>query len=258
MSDPNFTSQPSPAVAAAAPQMTTPATLANIFFEPGRTFEALRERPRFLVAGLILVLLTLLVTVLLFQKINFEQAMRNTIENSPRAEEMTPEQKEQIIGYQTGALGKSLAFGAPVLGTAVVLAVGGAIYLLGTSLMGGRMNYKQAISVWAYSSIPPAVLGSIIAIVLLLVKSPDDIDLNKPGAGLAVTNLGALIGSGGLPVLRAALSWFDLFTFFGMFLAAMGLRIVGRLSSGAAWAIVIALWLLGMAGSVVRAAFFGG
>ena len=238
--------------------MSTPQTLSSIFFEPTETFAALRERPRFLVATLILIALTLVITILIFQKVNYEEVVRRAIETNPRAEQMTPEQKEQAIAMQTGPLGKAFAYAVPVIFGVIALTAGAALYLLGTYLMGGRMSYKQALSVWAYSSFPPAVLGSLLAIVLLLLKSADDLDFSRPGAGLVVTNLGALLGEGTSPVLRALLSWFDLFTFYGMFLAAVGLRKVGKLSSGSAWAIVIGLWLLGVLFAVGRAALFGG
>jgi len=246
------------AAAGGAPTMSTPETLSGIFFEPADTFEALRARPRFLVAALILVALSLAVTVLVLQKVNYEEVVRRAIESNPRTEQMTPEQKEQTIAMQTGPLGKSIAYAAPVIGAIVVLAAGAGLYLLGASLMGGKLSYKQALSVWTYSSFPPVVLGTVLAVVLLFLKSADDLDFSRPGAGLVVTNLGALLGAGSSPVLRAALSWFDLFTFYGMFLAALGLRKVGKLSSGSAWTIVIALWLLGMLLGVGRATLFGG
>ncbi|HWS55982.1 MAG TPA: YIP1 family protein [Pyrinomonadaceae bacterium] len=242
----------------AGPVMSTPETLTAIFFEPAAAFEALRARPRFLVAGLTLVALALAVTVLVLQKVNYEEVVRRAMETNPRTEQMTPEQKEQAVAMQTGSVGKAIAYGAPVFGTAIIIAAGSALYLLGASLMGGRLSYKQALSVWTYSSFPPAVLGSLLAVVLLFLKSADDLDFSRPGAGLVVTNIGALLGEGTSPALRAALSWVDLFTFYGMFLAALGLRKVGKLSSGSAWAIVIALWFLGMLFAVGRAVIFGG
>lgn len=254
MSDTNFAAPPTPAGAT----MSTPETLANIFFEPGATFAALRERPRFLVAALILAALALGVTLLIFQKVSYEQIVRRAIEGNTRTEQMSPEQKEQAIEMQTGSIGKGIAYSAPFLGTFLIIAAGAALYLLGSMLMGGKMTYKQALSVWTYSSFPPAVLGSILAVVMLFLKSADDLDFNRPGAGLVVTNLGGLISGDGSAVLRAALSWFDLFTFYGMFLAAVGLRRVAKLSSGSAWAVVIALWLIGMIAGVGRAAMFGG
>jgi len=243
---------------AGAAMMSTPETLSGIFFEPERTFEALRERPRFLVAALIIVALSMLVTVLLFQKVSFEQVVREAIEKNTRTEQMSPEQKEQAIKMQTGPIGHAIGYCAPIIGVMVILAAGAALYLLGVMLMGGRISYKQALAVWTYSSFPPAVLGTLLALVMLFLKSPEDLDFSRPGAGLIVTNLGVLIGTGGSAILRAALSWFDLFTFYGMFLAALGLRKVGKISAGGAWAIVIGLWLLGMVLGVARAALFGG
>lgn len=260
MSDPNFSpnaSTPGAGPAAGgAPAMSTPETLTSIFFEPGRTFEALRERPRFLVAALIIAGLTLLFTVLLFQKIDFEQFMRQQIEKGPRAEQMTPEQKEQAVAFQTGTVGKTLAYGFPLLGTAIYIAAGAAIYLLGAMLMGGALRYKQALAVWAYSSLPPTLLFTLVALVLLFIKPSDEVDVTKPG-GIVSANLGAVLGSNASPPLAAALGSLDLFAIYGLILAAIGMRKVGRLSSGSAWAVVIGAWLLGVVVKVCWAALFG-
>ena len=258
MSEANYTTPPPPAAPpTGAPAMSTPETLANIFFEPGATFEALRERPRFLVAGLILVALAALVTVLIFQKVSYEQVVRDAIEKNPRVAEMPEADKERMIAMQTGPVGKAIAYCAPAVITAIIIAAGAAIYLLAASLMGGKLSYKQALAVWTYSSFAPGLLAALLSVVLIFMKAPEDFDFQKPGAGLLVTNLGALINPAS-PVLRAALSWIDLFTFFGMSLAALGLRKVGKLSSGSAWTIVLVMWLVGVVLSVARAALFGG
>jgi hypothetical protein len=43
-----------------------------------------------------------------------------------------------------------------------------------------------------------------------------------------------------------------------MFLAAIGLRKVAKLSSGSAWGIVIGLWVIGAILKIAGAAIFGG
>lgn len=255
MSEANYSTPAPPAAANGTPAMSTPETLANIFFDPSATFAALRERPRFLVAALVIIALTLIVTVLLMQKVNFTDFMMQQMDKNPQTAQMSPEQKQQAIGFWTGPIGKVFIYVIPVVGTLVVMAAGAAVYMLAVMLMGGKLSYKQALSVWIYSSIPPAVLGSILAVIIMFLKPADEIDLNKSGAGLAVTNLGALVNPAS-PVLRAALGWFDLFTFLGMFLAAVGLRKVGKISSGAAWTIVIVMWVCGLVFSVARAAIF--
>lgn len=242
---------------AAAPAKSAVETLTGIFFEPGETFAALRERPRFLAAALIILALTLLFTFVLFRRINFEQFMRAQIENSPRTEQMTPEQKEQAIAMQSGTFGKAIAYGAPVIVFAIIFAAGGALYLLGTMAMAGQISYKQAISVWVYSSLPPAVLFTVANVLVLFLKSADDIDPTQAGSGLVKANPSILLSSGSSPVLTALLSSFDLFAFYGLFLGALGLRKVGRLSSGAAWTVVIVIWLVGVVLKIAWAAAFG-
>jgi hypothetical protein len=53
------------------------------------------------------------------------------------------------------------------------------------------------------------------------------------------------------------LSSLDLFRFYGLFLAAIGLKKVGRLSTGSAWTVVLALFILSVIFSVGKAALMG-
>jgi hypothetical protein len=59
------------------------------------------------------------------------------------------------------------------------------------------------------------------------------------------------------PVLATLLSTIDLFAIWGWVLAAIGLRVTNRLSSGSAWALVLILALIGIAIRVVFALFSG-
>lgn len=256
MSEQNFQVPPNMNIAMSgqtdAATMSTPETLMSIFFEPERTFEALRARPRFLVAALITLVLTMVVTVALLQKVDFDQFLHERISESANGQPLTAEQLDQRV-----KIGKIATYAAPPFVVAVAFAGGAALYLLGVMAMGGKMTYKQALSVWAYSSYAPGVLLTIISLLLLFLRPADAIDLTKPGGGLLVTNPGAFMGSGTSPSLVAVLSSFDLFAFYGLFLAAVGLRKTGKLSSGSAWTIVIALWVLNLIFHVGRAALFG-
>ena len=258
MSETNFTTPPpQPAYAGpAAPEMSTPATLTGIFFEPGRTFEALRERPRFLVAAIIIVVFSLAVTFLLFNKIDYAAFMREQIMKSPRASQMTPEQVDAAVAFYKGPIGKAFVYVIPLIGTAVFVAAGGALYLLGTMLMGGAIRYKQAVSVWTYSSFAPGVLSAVLAVIVVLLTPAEDINPTQPG-GLVRANLGVLLGHGSSPALASLLGSFDVFTFYGLFLAALGLRKVGKMSSGSAWTIALGLWAVGVLLKVGWAALFG-
>lgn len=262
MSEPNPPVNPSMSYATVpassnAPSMSTLETLTGIFFEPGRTFESLRDRPRFLIAGLIIIAVTMAFTILLYQRIGFENMMRQAIENSPRTADMSPEQKEQIIQMQTGPVVKAISYLSPVIFLTILIAAGAALYLLGTMMMARSISYKQALSVWVYSSLPPTVLLMLANILLIFLKSPEDIDPATANRGLVRANPSVLIDSTAHPVLATAIGALDLFSIFGLFLAALGLRKVTRLSKEAAWGIVIAIWLIGVIIRIAMAAAFG-
>jgi len=240
MSDPN--------TPATGPEMSTAETLTGIFFEPSRTFEALRARPRFLVAGIILLVLACLVTVLLYTRVDMGQYIRDRIERSPQAAQLSEAQKDMQV-----KMGKNLGMLAIPVSVPIIIAGGAALYLLGVLAFGGSLSYKKSLAVWVYSSIPPSVLGALIAILVLFLKSRDSID---PGHMVA-TNPAVLLGEDASKILVAVLSQFDLLRFYGMFLAALGLRKVGKLSSTQAWGVVIALWAIGALLRIGSAAIFG-
>jgi hypothetical protein len=230
-----------------AAEMSTPETLSGIFFEPGRTFEALRARPRFLAAAIILAACFLASTVAFFSKVDYDQMIRQAIENSPRAEQMSPEQKEAAISMQQKPIFKyGFGYAAPVIGTFIFVAAGAAIYLLGALAMGRKMNYRQALAVWSYSSVPPTILLTIANIIMLFVRPPDPSDAVSARGGMIHANLGILTSRTDHPVLASALGAIDLFVIYGLVLAVIGLRKTGRLSAGSAWTVVILVWLIGL------------
>ena len=237
-----------PSTSTSGPEMSTPETLTGIFFEPSRTFEALRTRPRFLVAGLILLAIAAIVTAVLYLRVDMGQYMRERMQQSPNAAQLSEEQIEMQV-----RVGK--IFGAVVipLSVPIVIAGGAGLYLLGVLAFGGSTTYRKTLSVWTYSSLPPAVLGALIAILVMFLKDPESIDPEY----MVATNPGALLSEDTSKILIALLSQFDLLRFYGMFLAALGLRKLAKLSSGQAWGVVIALWLLGTLLRVGSAVIFG-
>lgn len=243
-----------------ASPMSTAQTLTGIFFRPRRVFESFRERPRFLVAGLIVIACTVFSSVLFLQRVGYENVIRTAVDSSPRAANLSPEQKERAIALYTGPIGKVITYGGPFIVTLLAFAAGAAIYLLGSMAARKMISYKQALAIWIYSSLPSVIITTLLSTLLLLLRSPKDIDITQvtKGVGLIHAHLGALVDSAMHPVLAAGLRPFDLLVFYGLFLAALGLRKIASLSAATAWAIVLALWMLGLLYHVVRAAVFGG
>jgi hypothetical protein len=254
MSDPNQFQPPPPPSFGETPEpatetLSTAATISGIFFEPGRVFEALRFRPRFLVASIIILLFTVGVTVAVYQRVDMGQYIREKMEKSPRNANATPEQKETGVKF-----GKIAGMVGVPLSVPVTIAAGAALYLLGVMAFGGSITYKKSLAVWVYSSLPQTVLGCVIAVLVLFLKTADTVDPEH----LLFTNPGALMGPDASPVLVATLSQFDLLRFYGLVLAAIGLRKIAKLSSGSAWGVVLGFFIIRAILGIASAAIFGG
>jgi amino acid transporter len=233
--------------------MSTAQTLVGIFFSPARVFESFRERPRFLSAALIVLASTVFLSVLFLNRVGYERVIRSTIETSPQAATLTPEQRERGVGIYLSPLGRAITYGKPIIATILGIAAGAAIYLLGSFLAKRTMHYKQALAVWTYSSLPPTIITTLLGVLILFSRSAKDIDPMTRG-GIARTNLSVLVDPSLHPMLAVALRSFDLFAFYGLFLAALGLRKTARIQPAISWAIVLVPWVIGLLFQLARAA----
>ncbi|HWN09337.1 MAG TPA: YIP1 family protein [Pyrinomonadaceae bacterium] len=247
---PRFNPQPDPPKV-----MSTAQTLTSIFFEPGETFQALKVRPRFLIAGIITVVVFMAYYTTFVSRVGSEAIARAQIE--ARQPDATPEQIEQGLAMQNNPIIKVVTYASFPLVFAVMFAAGAGLYLLGTMLMGKSMSFKQALSVWVYSSYPPTVVFTLINIVLLFLKSPGDIDATAINSGLARANPSMLVDTKAQPMLATILGSFDLIQFYGLFLGAVGLKVLAKLSSGSAWAIVLGIWFVGVLLRIVMTLIMG-
>lgn len=236
-------------------QMSEVATLGNIFFEPGNTFEDLRRKPRFLLAGLILIIAVSAFNFLFIQKIGFDNIVKARINSNERIQQLPADQKQAIIAQQTGPIVKAISFVAPPLVMVIIFLLGGLIYWGGVNAVGGNARFSQALSVWIYSSFPPTVISMLANILILFLKSADDIDIATSQNGLVKANPSFLMDEKAHRVLAALLGTFDLFFIWGWILGAIGLRIIGKISTGTAWAIVLLVALLNVAVRVLGAYF---
>jgi len=239
-------------------QMSEVATLGSIFFEPGRVFEDLKRKPRFVMAGVIIALLVTGYAFGLYYKIG-EAGVRSYLseqfDKSPRAQNLTPEQKSNAINLQM-TVGGIVRYAFPIL-VFVFFLIGGLLYWLGSKAFGGTGGFLHNLSVWIYSGFPPAVISTVANFIVLALKSADDIDFAASQRGLLHANPGFFIDGKAAPVLATVLSTFDIFFIWGWILAAIGLRITNRLSSGSAWAVTIIIALIGITFRVIGALLSG-
>ena len=238
--------------------MSEMGTIAGIFFEPGRTFEDLRRKPRFVIGAVIIALLFTAYGFGLYYKVGedgMRRFMAEQIDRSPQTSGMSKEQKDAAISMQM-TIQNGVRYALPVF-VIISLLIGGLFYWLGSKAFGGTGGFMHALSVWVYSSIPPTIISILASFLVMALKSADEIDIAASQRGLVQANPGILLDGKANPVLTTLVSTLDLFMIWGWVLAAIGLRITNRLSSGSAWAIVIIIAVIGILLRVVGSLFSG-
>jgi len=242
-----------------APQMSEAATLGNIFFEPESVFQDMKRKPRFVIAGIIIALLVTVYAFGLHYKFG-EEGMRafiaEQIDKNPQADNMSKGDKESAVDLQM-TISKYSRYAIPVFVFASFF-IGGLLYFAGSKAFGGNGGYMHNLSVWVYAGFPPAVVTMLASYLVMALKSVDDIDLATSQTGLVqqYTNLSFLVGKEH-PILATLIGTFDVFSIWGWILAAIGLRVVNKLSSASAWTIVFIIVLIGLGFRLIGALLSG-
>lgn len=239
------------------PEMLEAATLGNIFIEPGRTFEDLRRKPRFIMAGLLVLLFSMAYLMTLYTYVGFKEIATAKLETSSQVQQLDPEQKKAVIEQQTSPLVKYISLGVIPVVIIATFFIGGLIYWGGAMALGGSANYLHGVSVWVYSSLPPVILFTIVNLIVLFLKPIEDINLATSEQGVLQANPTFFMDVSEAPVLAAVLGSFDLFAIWSYILAIIGLKVVAKISLVSSSVIVLAMALLGMTIKVVIALLFG-
>ena len=207
------------------PQMSEISTVLNVFMEPGRVFEDLRRKPRFVIASIIIALLVTAYGFGLYYKVGdsrIRSMVVSEMEKSPQVASMPQEQKNGMIEMNM-SVQKYIRFAIPIF-VFISFLIGGLCYFLGSKAFGGSSGFLQNLSVWVYSSLPPTVVGMIANFIVLAFKNADEINIAASQRGVLQANPSFLIDGKAQPVLATILATFDIFFIWGWILAAIGVE----------------------------------
>lgn len=238
-------SMPTPAPMAESQATISPfGRVIGVLFSPKPTFEDIARKPSWILPVILLAVLGAVVAVGLNQKMNWREYVSQQIEKSPRASQLSAEQKEKQI--EVGAKFAPLSayiFGipAPVL---IVLILAG-ILLGGYNLFAGaNVNYTTALGVVSHAFVP-VIIGNILFLVVLFLKPPGTLDLDNPVA----TNLAAFLPEGTPKWLEALGKNVDIFVIWITLLIAIGFAAASpkKLKGGKSFTIafgLLAVWVI--------------
>lgn len=208
---------------------------------PKETFADIARKPTVLLPLVLLTVFSIAFAYTMNQRIDWQDYIRQQIDKSPRADQMSPEQKQQAAATQA-------KFSAPF-----AYIIGGIGPLVGTLLMGliywGAFNmfagagasFKQSWGVAAHSSLV-GLISSPLGILVMWMKRYGEVTPEN----MLASNVGAFLSSDSPAWMRSVGGSLDIFWFWQMFLLAVGFAAINpkKVSTGKALGIIIGIWVV--------------
>jgi hypothetical protein len=236
----------------------------GIFFEPARVFRNLRSHPHWIGAFVIVVVLSLIYSFAFVQRLTPERIVEHTVE---RVAQMgppftpPPQAIEKMRTDQLSALKNPIERAGgmvkAVVGMFVLGVFAAGLCLLLVLVFGGRINFWQALAVTFFSWLPVVAIQKILGLVILYLKSPDDLHPIRNQDTTLQDNLSLLVSGADHPVLFVALSFIGLTWFYFLWLRAKGLHYAGtKVGSSAGWGVSLILYIMLLLFAVGATALF--
>ncbi len=207
---------------------------------PGRGLGLVVMRRRRLVAILIATAASLLFAAIAVPRLDFARAAERKMDLLPAAAaaEMTPFQREEAI-EQARKVG-SIAVYAGSAFTPAFSVLAAALFLwIAFKVAGTSPPLKGTVAVTAHALLP-VLLAPLLMLPALVLKAP--VDAEALGR-LLPSSLGAFLSDQASPILLAAASSFDLFSFWSLALLTVGMARLTGASPRRAATVVGLLWL---------------
>ena len=256
-SNPSVPSQSPQLSQVPAPQLvplSEPQRLIDVFIAPRNTFTDLRRSASWWAPFLLTAIVSLLFVYVVDQKIGFRKVAENQIQSQPkqadRFERMSADQRENAMQTQVKftKIFSYCFFLFILIWNAIVAAV-----LLATLKFGlsADVKFKTLFALTMYAGLAGLVKPLLAILSVLAGVSSDGFTFQNPVA----TNPGYFVDHAAHPALASFLTSFDIFTFWTLALAAIGITCISKVKSGSAFAVVFGwfavLVLLGTAAAAI-------
>lgn len=223
--------------------MSTPSTLLNIFVSPSETFQALKRNPKWLVAVLVMTVLSVTYNNLFVERLTAERVANYSIDKTLEMSFMNDDARKgieagraQTIADMKSPVKRVAGVFSSFAGLVVVFALLGLLFFLVVTAFGGSIYYWQAFAVGVYAAFPVAVIRFVLNTIVLYMKDPSEIHPILGQSSLIQDNLSFLVSSAENPVIYTVLASLSLLSFYWIWLNATGLKNGGdNVSSSTGW-----------------------
>jgi len=212
--------------------------LIGVFFSPKQTFQGIAAQPSWLVPVLLMTVFGILTAVVMNQKVDWRDVASKKIEESPRAANLSAEQKERQV-EMSAKVSPYVAYVFGTLGPILAVLIVAAVLLAAYNVLGGAgAKFEQAMGIVSHAMIV-GLISTVFLILILFLKPPGTIDLENPVA----TNIGAFLPESTSKALMALAKSVDIFSIWTMLLIAIGFAAVNpKKLQGKSLSIVLSVW----------------
>ena len=211
----------------------------GVFFSPKATFEDIARKPSWLLPVVIATILGIVSTVLLNQRMNWREYIVQQIDKSPRAAQLSAEQKEQQAEI-SAKVTTYIVYAAGLFGSVLfALIVGGVMMLAYNVLAGACATFAQSFGIAAHTLLV-GIVSTPLFILTLLLRPPGTLDPDNPVA----TNLAVVLPEESSKWLIVLCKSIDIFSIWTLILLAIGFAAVNprKLEGGKSQAIAFSVW----------------
>src|SRR5262249_44129717 len=184
MSTPPPTAAPvDPNAQPSQPGLSEAQRIIDSFVAPSKTFLDIRRSAGWWVPWLLTSIFGLAFAIVLTQKIDFDQFVRQEIAKSPRAaqfESLPKDQQEQQLAFAS-RITKGFVYATPILGILGALFLALILWVTFTFGFGADIPYSRSLGICFYSWLPPHAVAAVLGIVSLLAgANPEGVNLRNP------------------------------------------------------------------------------
>ncbi len=238
-----------------APEAQAPVShfgrIIGVFFSPKQTFASIAERPSWVAPLLLMIVLATCVGTLLNTKMNWGDYIRHKAEENARFSQLSEEDKDKALGGQV-KFWASFSYWSGIVVVPILVLFFALIYWGAFNLFrGAGLRFGQAFGITTHAFLPTA-LSSILALIILPLKSYGDVDPEN----VVATSLKAYLPDSAPKVLIALGGSLELFWIWFLVLVAVGFAAANpkKIKPAASFGIVFGLWAVWVLGKVAWAA----
>jgi len=214
----------------------------GVFISPGHTFASIARRPDFLAPLIVGIVGSIVLVEVMLQKIGAGRIIRQSLEISGKAAQMTPEQLDQTVN-RAATFTAIIMRVAGVLGVPLFVLIIAAVGLFIVNvLFGASANFKACFSVVTYANLV-LLVGVLLGLVVVFFGDVEQFNPENP----VPTTVGFFLNPRETSkVLYAVASSFDILRVWFIALSSIGLSAATGKKAGttAIFFSYLGLWIL--------------